>query len=219
MYTVHSETSIEVYKMLSRVVSLGPNKVEISCKDFFPPDLGLFIGSFTYTSSLVYENWSLTEVFLIQRIHKVLHQIFLGGRGLQTQEGSPLNAFATFKANTQIFTCMASLMIGNSHSYVKRLFSLLLGSFQWGFLTSNEACILSEALFHRALKKYHPLIWIILEWGDVSTARELSHIHRTYKFPTYINPLVDDQTWAWTEVFQKLRASVRFLTGVIDTVL
>jgi len=25
--------------MLSRVVSLGPNKVEISCKDFFPPRL------------------------------------------------------------------------------------------------------------------------------------------------------------------------------------
>lgn len=39
MYTVHSETSIEVYKMLSRVVSLGPNKVEISCKDFFSPRL------------------------------------------------------------------------------------------------------------------------------------------------------------------------------------
>lgn len=103
MYTVHSETSIEVYKMLSRVVSLGPNKVEISCKDFFPPNLGLFIGSFTYTSSLVYENWSLTEVFLIQRIHKVLHQIFFFGGGLQTQEGSPLNAFATFKANFHLY--------------------------------------------------------------------------------------------------------------------
>ena len=130
MYTVHSETSIEVYKMLSRVVSLGPNKVEISCKDFFPPDVGLFIGSFTYASSLVYKNWSLTEVFLIQRIHKVLHQIFFGGRGLQTQEGSPLNAFATFKANTQIFTCMASLMIGNKVTVALR------GFFHncWGFL-------------------------------------------------------------------------------------
>ena len=111
--------------MLSRVVSLGPNKVEISCKDFFfPPDLGLFIGSFTYTSSLVYKNWLLTEVFLIQRIHKVLHQIFFfwGGRGLQTQEGSPLNVFATFKANTQIFTCMASL-IGNKVTVMLRGFS------------------------------------------------------------------------------------------------
>lgn len=216
MYTVYSETSIEVYKMLSRVVSLGPNKVEISCKDFFPPNLGLFIGSFTYTSSLVYENWSLTEVFLIQRIHKVLHQIFFLGGVCKPKKALHL---MLLPHSRQIFTCMASLMIGNSHSYVKRLFSLLLGSFQWGFLTSNEACILSEALFHRALKKYHPLIWIILEWGEVSTATELSHIHRTYKFPTYINPLVDDQTWAWTEVFQKLRASVRFLTGVIDTVL
>ena len=32
----------------------------------------------------------------------------------------------------------------------------------------------------------------------MSTARELSHIHRTYKFPTYINPLVDDQTWGFS---------------------
>ena len=142
MYTVHSETSIEVYKMLSRVVSLGPNKVEISCKDFFPPDVGLFIGSFTYASSLVYKNWSLTEVFLIQRTHKVLHQIFFWGEGgLQTQEGSPLNAFATFKENTQIFTSMASL-IGNKVTVLLRgLFSQLLG-----FLSSGAFwCLMRPA--------------------------------------------------------------------------
>ena len=102
----------------------------------------------------------MTEVFLIQRIHKVLHQIFFfgGGRGLQTQEGSPLNVFATFKANTQIFTSMASL-IGNKVTVMLRGFFTTVGvSFQWGFLTSNEVCILSEALFNRALKKYHLLI-------------------------------------------------------------
>lgn len=51
-----------------------------------------------------------------------------GWRGLQTQESSPLNAFATFKANTQIFTCMASL-IGNKVTVMLR------GFFHncWGF--------------------------------------------------------------------------------------
>ena len=82
MYTVHSSTSIEVYKMLSRVVSLGPNKVEISGKDFFsPPDLGLLIGSFTYTSSLVYKNLSLTEVFSFREFIRSFIRFSFFGRG------------------------------------------------------------------------------------------------------------------------------------------
>ena len=154
----------------------------------------------------MYKNWSLTEVFSFREfIRSFIRFSFLEGGGLQTQEGSPLNAFATLKANTQIFTCMASL-IGNKVTVMLRgffhncwgFFPVGLSDVQWGVHTvwSNVS---------QGIKKYHPLIWILLEWGEVSIARELSHIQWTCKFPTFINPLVGDQTWAWTEGFQKIQ--------------
>ena len=118
--------------------------VEISCKEFFfSPRLRVIYRVFHLYKFPGVQELIIDRVFSFREfISSFIRFSFLEGGGLQTQEGSPLNAFATFKANTQIFTCMASLIRNKVTVMLRGFFHNCWGFFpvglsdvQWGVHT------------------------------------------------------------------------------------